>query len=189
MALNLEKQLRFYGSYHRHPVNIGIHIIFVPILVFTGLLFSTYTPILIPLPESFQVKHLPLNLGTIGGLVYTILYLLLEPVAGALFAPVLLGATAFMNHLTSTYRITAAYWSAAIHIFAWMIQIFGHGVFEGRAPAFTDNLIQAVFLAPLFVWLEILFTLGYRPELKARIDKGVDEDIAKFKKQKAAAVK
>ena len=65
----------------------------------------------------------------------------------------------------------------------------GHAVFEGRHPAFVDNILQALFLAPLFVWLEVLFMLGYRPELKARIDKGVKEDIAIFKKQKEATAK
>jgi len=189
MALNLEKQLRFYGAYHHNPVNITIHIIFVPILLFTALLFSTYTRPLIALPEFFQIKHLPLNLGTIGGIVYTVLYLLLEPVAGALLAPLLLAGTAFTNYLTSTYGVTAVYWAASIHIFSWIVQFIGHGVFEGRSPALMDNIIQAVFLAPLFVWLEVLFMLGYRPELKARLDKGVEEDIANFKKRKEAAVK
>ena len=72
-----------------------------------------------------------------------------------------------------------------MHIFAWVVQFIGHGVFEGRAPALLDNLVQAVFLAPLFVWLEILFKLGYRPELKARVDKATDIEVAKFRKAKA----
>lgn len=114
---------------------------------------------------------------------------MLEPVAGALFAPILLGGTALSNYLTSTYGVTAAFWSAGLHALAWGVQIMGHAVFEGRHPAFVDNILQALFLAPLFVWLEVLFMLGYRPELKARIDKGVKEDIAIFKKQKEATAK
>jgi len=31
-------------------------------------------------------------------------------------------------------------------------------------------------LAPLFVWLELLFMFGYRPALKKDIDKQVEED-------------
>ena len=60
----------------------------------------------------------------------------------------------------------------------------GHGKFEGRAPALLDNLFQAIFLAPLFVWLEMLFQLGYREELKTRLDKWAVEDIAKFRLEK-----
>jgi uncharacterized membrane protein YGL010W len=73
----------------------------------------------------------------------------------------------------------------AVNVFSWIIQFVGHGVFEGRAPALLDNLVQAVFLAPLFVWLEFLFKLGYRPELKARVDRAVEAELAKVKKSKA----
>jgi uncharacterized membrane protein YGL010W len=112
------------------------------------------------------------------------LYILMEPVAGALLAPILIGATAFANHLTSTYGVTANYWAAAINVVCWIAQFVGHGKFEGRAPALLDNLVQAIFLAPFFVWFEILFSLGYRPELKRRIDQAVEQDIQKFKKNK-----
>jgi len=109
----------------------------------------------------------------------------MEPVAGALFAPILIGATAYSNHLTSTYGATANKWALAVNSVCWIAQFIGHGKFEGRAPALLDNLVQAIFLAPFFVWFEILFALGYRPELKRRIDQAVDQDIQKFKKSKA----
>lgn len=108
----------------------------------------------------------------------------MEPAAGAMLAPFLLAGTAYANHLTSTYGATANYWALGIHIVSWLLQFVGHGVYEGRAPALLDNLVQALFLAPFFVWFEVLFFLGYRPELKARLDKAVQEEIAKLKKGK-----
>lgn len=108
----------------------------------------------------------------------------MEPVAGGLFAPAIIGGTAYANYLTSTYGATANYWAAGVHIVCWIAQFIGHGAFEGRAPALLDNLVQAIFLAPLFVWLEVLFYFGYRPELKARLDKRVEAEIAKFKASK-----
>jgi uncharacterized membrane protein YGL010W len=131
------------------------------------------------------VPNLPLNVGTAAATLYSTLYILMEPVAGALFAPLLIGGTAFANYLTSTYGATANYWAAAINIACWIAQFVGHGKFEGRAPALLDNLVQAVFLAPFFVWFEILFSLGYRPELKRRIDLAVEQDIRKFRQNKA----
>lgn len=71
--------------------------------------------------------------------------------------------------------------SLGVHVFSWIAQFIGHGAFEGRAPALLDNLIQALFLAPMFVWLELLFKLGYRPELQARVETAVNQKIAKFK--------
>lgn len=108
----------------------------------------------------------------------------MEPVAGGFLAPILLGWTALANHLTSTYGSTANYWALGVHVTSWIAQFVGHGAFEGRAPALLDNLVQAFFLAPFFVWMEILFFFGYRPELKGRLDKAVAVEIDKYRKSK-----
>ncbi|KAI7542096.1 DUF962-domain-containing protein [Hortaea werneckii] len=183
MALNLEKQLLFYGAYHHNPVNVAIHVTCVPVLLITGFLFATNTPAL-SMPEWMTIPNLPANLGTVACLTYSTLYILMEPVAGVMLAPLLLGGTAYSNHLTSTYGMKANYIALGIHVFSWIAQFIGHGIFEGRAPALLDNLVQALFLAPFFVWLEILFAFGYRPELKARLDKAVQKEIEKYRKQK-----
>ncbi|KAL9109083.1 MAG: hypothetical protein Q9227_006174 [Pyrenula ochraceoflavens] len=160
MALNLEKQLRF----------------------------ATNTPPLLPLPSFLTIKYLPLNLGTLAALSYSILYVLLEPIAGTLSVPFILGFAALGTYLTSSASpispTTANLWALAIHIVSWIAQFVGHGKFEGRAPALLDNIVQAVFLAPLFVWLEVLFEFGYRPELKRRLDSGVKEDVERFRREK-----
>ncbi|WEW58412.1 hypothetical protein PRK78_003880 [Emydomyces testavorans] len=193
MALNLEKQFRFYGSYHHNPVNVVIHIICVPVIMLCMLLLickkGTLSNPLFPVPEFLAVKNLPPSLATIAGVVYAILYILMEPVAGALLAPLLLAGTAFVNYLSSTYGMTVVYWSLGVQAVAWAAQFVGHGVFEGRAPALLDNLVQAFFLAPFFVWLEVLFSLGYRPELKTRIHKAVEAEVAKFNEAKRGSPK
>jgi 2-hydroxy fatty acid dioxygenase len=148
----------------------------------------TNSPKLVPLPNSLTIPNLPPNAGTILCLLYAILYILLEPVAGGILAPLLLTSTALANYLTSTYGSKANNWALGVHVASWIAQFIGHGVFEGRAPALLDNIVQAVFLAPLFVWLEVLFAMGYRPGLKARLDKAVEEDIAKFRLSKAGGV-
>lgn len=129
---------------------------------------------------------MPPNLGTIAAVVYSTLYVLMEPVAGGLLAPILIGATAYANHLTTNYGMTANYIALGVHVLSWVAQFIGHGVFEGRAPALLDNLVQALFLAPFFVWLEVLFMFGYRPELKARLDEAIQKDISKFREAAAA---
>ncbi|KAF1959063.1 DUF962-domain-containing protein [Byssothecium circinans] len=185
MSLNLEKQMRFYGAHHHNPVNVGIHIVCVPAIILTFILLFTNTPSL-PLPSWLSVPYLPLNAGTVASVLYSTLYILMEPVAGALVAPLLIGSAAYGNHLTVTYGSTANYWAGGINVLSWIAQFIGHSVFEGRAPALVDNLVQALFLAPFFVWFEILFSLGYRPDLKNRLNKAVEDDIRKFKKEKEA---
>jgi len=181
MSLNLEKQLLFYGSYHHNPVNIWIHITCVPLIMMTSFLLVSNTPS-IPLPNYLTIPNLPLNGGTITALLYAGLYVLMEPVAGAMLFPLIMGGTAYSNYLLTAYGATANWVAGGLNVVAWVAQFVGHGVFEGRAPALLDNLVQALFLAPFFVWFELLFMLGYRPELRARLEKAVQEELKKLKK-------
>lgn len=80
---------------------------------------------------------------------------------------------------TSVQVADAWKWGAGLHVLGWVMQIVpGHIVFEKRRAALLDGFIEAFLTAPLFVWLDLLFTLGYRPELKAEIDQAVAEDKA-----------
>ncbi|EEA18659.1 hypothetical protein TMatcc_010797 [Talaromyces marneffei ATCC 18224] len=180
MTLDLERQLVFYGTYHHNPVNVRIHMIFVPVILITSIQLFTNTPTLIPLPDFLQYKYLPLNAGTIQSLIYALGYILLEPVVGLICVPTLLGAAAYMNYLTMTYGATATSWSFGIFIVSWIAQFIGHGAYEGRSPALLDNLFQALFLAPLFVFLEYLFMFGYRPELQRRVEAEVQKKLAQL---------
>jgi uncharacterized membrane protein YGL010W len=114
---------------------------------------------------------------------YSALYLLLEPFAGFLLGAFCMGGCAFGNYLRTQNPESTFKGALALHIVCWLFQFLGHGVFEGCAPALLDNLVQAIFLAPMFVWLELLFMLGYRPELQARVQKSVQEELAKFRAQ------
>lgn len=135
------------------------------------------------LPDVVRIEYLPANAGTIGALIYATFYILLEPIAGGLLAPAVITAAYYGNYFLSTYGSTVNYWAGGIHIVSWLAQFVGHGVFEKRAPALLDNLVQALLLAPLFVWMEVLFFFGYRSELKKRFEKGVELEILKFRKQ------
>jgi len=184
MSLNLEKQLCFYGAYHHNPVNIRIHMTCVPLILAASLLLATNSPTLIPLPSWLTIPNLPLNAGTIGAILYSGFYMLLEPVAGTILLPLIIGWTAYSNHLTSTYTYNANVIGIAVEVFSWIAQFVGHGIYERRAPALLDNLLQAVVLAPFFVFMEVLFKFGYRPELQKRVNEAVEKEIKKFKNEK-----
>lgn len=95
--------------------------------------------------------------------------------------PLLLGWTAYSNHLTTTIPSMSNKVAVAVEVVAWIAQFLGHGIYEGRAPALMDNLVQALVLAPFFVFMEILFRLGYRPQLQKRVNLAVEKEIQKFK--------
>jgi uncharacterized membrane protein YGL010W len=139
----------------------------------------------LPIPSFLTIPNLPPNLGTLGAIGYASFYVLLEPVAGSLVAPIIIAWTAFANHLTATTPDPTNKIALAGFIFAWIAQFVGHGKFEGRAPALLDNLVQALVLAPFFVWMELLFKLGYRPELRSRVEKAVEKEIEKHQSSKS----
>jgi uncharacterized membrane protein YGL010W len=70
--------------------------------------------------------------------------------------------------------------AVAVHIVSWIAQFVGHGKYEGRKPALLDNLVQALFLAPLFVWYEVLFKLGLYKGLQREVEVGIEEQVAKM---------
>ncbi|CAG9939231.1 unnamed protein product [Clonostachys rosea f. rosea IK726] len=161
---NLNERRRQYGSYHHNKINVAIHVICVPLILFSGFTIATYTGTLISLPSWLTLPYLNLNLGTIAASLYSALYLLLEPVAGFVLSAICLAAAAFGNYMRLANPDTTLKYAVAIHVTCWIFQF-------------------ALFLAPMFVWLEILFFLGYRPELQSRVNKKVREEVAKFNAQ------
>jgi uncharacterized membrane protein YGL010W len=82
---------------------------------------------------------------------------------------------------------SAAWWALGVQVVSWYMQIHpGHAVFEGRKPALLDSLAQAFALAPLFVWFELLFLLGYRPRLRDEVEKRVERDVAAWRRAQKA---
>jgi len=173
--LELEKQLAFYRSYHHNPTNVFVHLIFIPILTFTALLMATSTG------DFIEFQYIPINGAAVivGGYLFT--YFLMEPVAGASMAPVVVAMLWYLNKLHIEYGSQAIQVAAIVNVLSWIAQFIGHGVFEKRAPALKDNLVQAFLLAPFFVWFELLFSCGYRPELHDRVEKMAVAAIEKYK--------
>jgi len=89
-----------------------------------------------------------------------------------------------------------------VQVVSWIAQFLGHGLAEGRAPALLDNVFggrfrvlcnwfvtqhvcEAFVLAPFFVHLELLFMLGYRPELHKQLKNDVGKEIARLRREQA----
>ncbi|KAI0751471.1 DUF962-domain-containing protein [Daedaleopsis nitida] len=181
--LNVKHQLVFYGAYHDHPINVAIHIFFVPVLLWTGLVLGARLPV----PSFFPQVHAVINdylafdlnwsaLWAIGSLLY---YYVLEPTAAFLYTPqmvlTILTAASFSHNPDAFSK------ALMIHVSSWIAQFAGHFLAEGRSPALLDNLVGALVLAPFFVHLEILFKLGYNPSLQKSVHTGITEEVARIK--------
>jgi len=189
---SFEDQITFYLSYHSNRVNQAIHIVFVPVIL--GSFWTLARNYVVPIPSAacsylpaFESVFLPgchISASSIYALMLTILYPYLEFFAGTLCIPLVWGL-----HYVSTSLVPSAFspeivfqGALALHISAWIAQFAGHYIWEKRAPALFDSLLQAIFIAPFFVWLECLFSLGYRKEFKAKVTNEAAKDIVAFRK-------
>ncbi|KAL6899295.1 hypothetical protein ACP4OV_005953 [Aristida adscensionis] len=151
-VLDLEGHYAFYGAYHSNPVNVSIHEVFVWPIFFTAVM-------LLHLTAPFA------HAAGIGAAVYGAYYFLLDRRAGALAALLVFLCWAASGALAARLGFSVG-WKVILvtQLVSWIMQFIGHGVFEKRAPALLDNLVQAFLMAPFFVLLEILHTYaGYEP--------------------------
>ncbi|KXN87941.1 hypothetical protein AN958_07951 [Leucoagaricus sp. SymC.cos] len=177
-------QLTFYGAYHSNRINVLIHIICVPILLWTFQVLASQLPIPSALPTiHYKINGylvFDLNWSAIHAALYLLYYLALEPVAAILYFPQMiisvLTATAFAQKSDGIAQ------AAVLHAGSWVAQFLGHGLAEKRTPALLDNLIGAVVLAPFFVHLELLFGVGYRPEFHRHVMNEIGKEITRIRK-------
>jgi len=136
--------------------------VFVPLIYATSIILAGLVP---PIPLASNLPKI--YLSDFGVAVYAIGYFLLEPIAGTLMLPFLLGCGYYARVLPTQFPSdVVAKYAATGNLASWIAQFMGHGLAEGRAPALLDNLFQ-VFCSPLrglmdsrFTWRHCLF--GWR---------------------------
>lgn len=160
----LTSQLAFYGAYHNDRYNRIVHLVFVPTLVWTAAVM------LATLVRGAELWLL---------LAYSSFYVAMDLLAGVSWA-FCVGYPCFWM-TERLFRLTshAWKWALALHVLSWIVQVVvGHGMYEKRKPALVDSFFQSLALAPLFVWMEVLFALGYKPGLEQEVSELVRERIA-----------
>ena len=126
-------------------MNVAVHVVFVPLIYATSIIMAGLLP-KIPLASNLPL----LSVADIGVALYSIGYILLEPVAGILMLPFHLGCAYAAHILPTVYsRDTILKYALTSHVSAWIAQFAGHGLAEGRAPALFANLFQVSYLFTL----------------------------------------
>ncbi|KAG7377521.1 hypothetical protein PHYPSEUDO_011514 [Phytophthora pseudosyringae] len=189
---DLEKQVTFYLSYHDNKVNQCIHLACIWPIFVSGLLILAHTQPLVETPA--LVASLPygefvlFNYSAVMAAVYMLWYVALDVYAGSLGAAIValsfVSVNFFVVEGAKAWGVHSMHVALTVHAAAWILQFIGHGVFERRKPALFDSLDQALITAPMFVLLEILFPLGYRPDLYQRVMKQVRVNVKNFQASK-----
>lgn len=170
--LDLESQLVFYKAYHNTTINVLIHSVFVPLILFSSARILND----VPLGHGFTLAHLL-------ALVFGTFYVMLHRPAGMLASSMLALMCYVLNN--GQVRITVRQaWT--VFVVSWIFQFIGHGFFEKRKPALLDNLVQSLVLAPYFILFELLFLLGLLPELRKSLQDRTDRELRRLREQKTS---
>jgi uncharacterized membrane protein YGL010W len=182
-----------YGRFHENCVNNVIHMIFVPVLLFSGMiaLYHVTTWRDEPLPENPLIKRFN----------YFDIYIFLLWIVIALtfiaWSLSLMCAAHWMFENKDMFALEVAgttyslcYIATCVHIFGWLTQFYGHAIHEGRAPALITNLMFAnfAFFFVTFEFLNNLFSYGEGPKLE-EVRKFIHEDIEEYHNCKSAKTK
>ncbi|ORC92006.1 uncharacterized protein TM35_000042200 [Trypanosoma theileri] len=169
----LRKGFVFYGAYHSDWRNQLVHIFFVP-TIFTSVLSFL---------ARVQITS-SIDLSQIAAGVYAISFIKMEPGAGIPYAAVI----AFMQYIASHHLKQRPKLSLAINVTGWIIQFISHAFFEKRSPALLDDPFQALHSSVFFVWLEVLFYFGYKPELKKELDMLISKKKVEIAEKKGETI-
>lgn len=156
---SLTEQLATYAAYHRDRRNIATHFVGIPLIV-VAIATLLSRPV-------FELAGISLNPAVLVVLVLSPYYLRLDLALG--LATLAGYALALAFGAWCAAQPTLAWLTAGIGLFVlgWVIQFVGHA-WEGRKPAFVDDILQLV-IGPLFVVAEAGFLLGLRKPLEEEI--------------------
>lgn len=187
LSASLEDQLVFYGQFHLHRINIFIHYIFVPLLLWC------FFAVLAHIPTIVVLDSLYVNAAFFASFLCIFYYTMMEVIAGLLISPLIILmsfiANIFVLHYQDALQVIIIL--ASLGLF---FQVLGHFLFEERRrPAFMGNGLEAFFtsllVAPFFIFLELLFTFGYRPTLHRRIKEKIATGGSTLRRRSAFVVK
>jgi uncharacterized membrane protein YGL010W len=159
----LEDQLSQYAAYHRDRRNILTHFVGIPMIVLAVV-------VLLARP-AFEVAGFPLSAATLAVIVATLYYLRLDLRFGLTMGVLLVASLAVAQATAVLSTANWAFVGVGLFVLGWVIQFVGH-IFEGRKPAFVDDIMGLV-IGPLFVVAELAFLLGLRREVEAVIESRV----------------
>jgi uncharacterized membrane protein YGL010W len=161
----LTDQLSTYASYHRDTRNVLTHLVGIPMIVVAIATLMARVPLgSVALPDGHV---LDINLAMLASALACAYYLRLDMrygvVMSALFALTCWLGTGLAQHDQGAWLT----WGLGLFAVGWVFQFVGHW-FEGRKPAFVDDLIGLI-IGPLFVVAEVGFFLRMRPQVHAEV--------------------
>jgi uncharacterized membrane protein YGL010W len=157
---SLVEHLSAYASYHRDRRNVATHFVGIPLIVVGVEAFLARASVDV-------TRGVRVSLASVATAVAVAFYLALDRRFGLTMAALLVLALAAGGEIASQATAVWLLVAAALFVGGWAAQFVGH-VFEGRKPAFVDDL-AGLLVGPLFLVAEAAFALGWRSDVHAAI--------------------
>jgi uncharacterized membrane protein YGL010W len=151
-----QRQLAAYARYHRDPHNCATHFVGIPML---------FLAVILPLQAvQVHIGHHGVPLSVVLTLPAMAGWLLLDLGVGAALS-LMLCPLFVIAALVDSHGLAGMWFTTAVlFVVGWFFQLLGHAVFEGRKPAFMDDLSHTL-IGPMFVVGKLLVGLGLRRDL------------------------
>ena len=157
-----------YAHYHRDRRNIVTHLVGIPLIVLSiGMLLSLV---------SWDIVGYAVSLAAVLWVLSTLWYLTRGNLLLGVATSVVNGALIALAHTPEAatgWGLSALYDAAwfpglAVFVIGWIIQFVGH-IFEGRKPAFVDDVV-GLLVGPMFVVGEALMMAGMLRSMHSLIE-------------------
>lgn len=156
-----ERMMTFYRFSHRNPVNVAIHMVFIPVIVCAALIAAAWW--------RFEIAGLHVSGAWVVTLAMLAFYFTLEKSLAAAYAPLAIALALIADRLAALPMPASGIIAAAGFFGGYAVQFVGHAI-EGRKPALFDSIWQATLTAPLFQVAEVLSLAGMHREMFEKAD-------------------
>lgn len=132
-----------YDQTHRHPMNRATHKVAIPLIVFHVVAMLGWLPL-------FTVEGHAITAGHLAVVAGTIFYASVSPLYAVIMLVFTSGCLWISQRMDAQLGPQAARTViVGLAIFAWVVQLAGHAVWEKKSPAFVRNMVQAL-IGPIY---------------------------------------
>lgn len=160
----LLEMLTAYAASHQHPVNIAVHMVGIPSIMFGALVALSWV--------SLGVGGFHVNLAWLLVGIFFLFYLTLDVLFAVVFAAVSAVMTLAAIRVGEMPFAESGSVAAATFFGGYLAQFIGHAI-EKKPPVLIRHPVQAQLSAPFFTIVEAFKLLGLRDELFVEVQRRI----------------
>lgn len=146
------ENFKFYKKYHNNILNVLVHILCIPVLVWSTFGITNTLGRYAGLDQESYMRFLP---STLLYSMYMIYYKIIAP-KKVFWQTFYLYLILLININTNYSKTYSGFVYYITHILGWILQIGSHKIFEGNSPALLQGIVQSFITAPIFIVHELV---------------------------------